>query len=98
MRCFSVALVTAISIALFGQTGLAADLPAPMMRPTAAPYSWTGFYLGIEGGGGWAKTRHTNALNGINSGDASINGGLFGGTYGYNVQAGPWVLGIEGDF
>ena len=88
MRSLAVALVTAISTAVLVQTGLAADLPvkAPVMLPTAAPYSWTGFYLGIEGGGGWADTRHTNPLNGINSGDVSINGGLFGGTYGYNLQ------------
>ena len=100
MRSLAAALVTAISTAVLVQTGLAADLPAkaPVMLPTAAPYSWTGFYLGIEGGGGWADTRHTNPLNGINSGDVSINGGLFGGTYGYNLQLGSWVLGIEGDF
>ena len=100
MRCLAVALVTAISTAVLVQIGLAADLPAkaPVMLPKAVPYSWTGFYLGIEGGGGWADTRHTNVMNGINSGDVRINGGLFGGTYGYNLQLGSWVFGIEGDF
>lgn len=62
------------------------------------PVQLDGFYLGIEGGGGWADTRHTNAINGIHSGDVSINGGLFGGTYGYNLQLGSWLLGFEGDF
>jgi len=100
MRTLAVASVTAIFTVVLVQIGVAADLPvkAPVMPPTAAPYSWTGFYLGIEGGGGWADTRHTNAINGIHSGDVSINGGLFGGTYGYNLQLGSWVLGLEGDF
>ncbi len=43
-------------------------------------------------------SRHTNALNGINSGNVGISGGLFGGTYGYNLQLGSWVVGFEGDF
>jgi outer membrane immunogenic protein len=100
VRYFAVALVTAISTAVLVQIGLAADLPAkaPVILPAAIPYNWTGFYLGIAGGGGRAETRHTNANNDLNSGDVSINGGLFGGTYGYNVQLGSWVLGIEGDF
>jgi outer membrane immunogenic protein len=78
---------------------LAADMPmkaAP--TPAIAPaYDWTGFYLGIEGGGGRADTRHTNANNGATSGEARINGGLFGATYGYNFQSGSWLLGFEGD-
>src|SRR4249920_3823045 len=100
MRCLAVVLITAISATALTRIGSAADLPVKAQaKPLApAPYSWTGFYLGIQGGGGWADTRHTNAMNGINSGDVRINGGLFGGTYGYNFQTGSWVLGIEGDF
>jgi len=100
MRCLAVVLITAISATGLTRLGSAADLPVKAQaKPLApAPYSWTGFYLGIQGGGGWADTRHTNAMNGINSGDVRINGGLFGGTYGYNFQTGSWVLGIEGDF
>jgi outer membrane immunogenic protein len=56
--------------------------------PMIAPYNWTGFYLGIEGGGGWADTQHTNAINSINSGVVGISGGLLGGTYGYNLPIG----------
>ena len=100
MRCLTVALITAISTAVLTQFGTAADLPvkAPVQPLAPAPYSWSGFYLGIEGGGSWADTRHTNALNGIHSGDVGISGGLLGGTYGYNVQLGSWVFGLEGDF
>ncbi len=100
MRCFAVALFAAISTAALTQIGAAADLPikAPVQPTAPAPYSWAGFYLGIEGGGGWADTRHANALNGIHSGNVGISGGLLGGTYGYNVQLGSWVFGLEGDF
>jgi outer membrane immunogenic protein len=86
---------------LCGAPARAADMPvkAPPMAPVAAPaYSWTGFYIGVEGGGGWADTQHTNNITGGNSGTAHINGGLLGGTYGYNLQFGSWVLGLEGDF
>ncbi len=77
----------------------AADMAvkAPLQAP-APVYSWTGFYVGVEGGGGWAKTQHTNSGNGINSGTTDISGGLLGGTYGYNQQFGSWVIGVEGDF
>lgn len=98
MRCLTVALIAVISTAAFAPVGMAADLPVKAPPPAALPYNWTGFYLGIAGGGGWADSRHTNAVNGINSGEVGISGGLFGGTYGYNLQLGSWVLGFEGDF
>ena len=100
MRCLAVVLITAISTTALPRLVSAADLPVKAQEKPLAPalYSWTGFYLGFEGGGGGADTRHTNAMNGINSGDVRINGGLLGATYGYNFQFGSWVLGVEGDF
>ena len=76
----------------------AAYLP-PRYAPPVAPrpyynplYKWTGFYLGISGGGGWGRSQ----WDGIDKFD--ISGVLIGGTIGYNWQmGGPWVLGIEGD-
>jgi outer membrane immunogenic protein len=100
MRCLAANLIAAFSTAALSQVGLAADLPikAAVMPPATAVSSWTGFYLGIAGGGGWADSRHTNAINGIHSGTVGIRGGLLGGTYGYNLQLGSWLLGFEGDF
>lgn len=86
-RIFLAATLTAAMSA----TALAAPYTA------ASAYNWTGFYLGLEGGGGWADTRHTNANNGATSGTSRIDGGLLGATYGYNFQAGSWLLGFEGD-
>jgi outer membrane immunogenic protein len=76
----------------------AADLPRgmPYKAPAAyAPmYNWTGFYLGIQGGGGWGDSD----WNGLAVGN-SPGGGMIGGTVGYNWQGigSPWVFGLEGD-
>jgi outer membrane immunogenic protein len=85
----------AIAAALIGAALLpasAADLPrGPMVTkaPVIAPsFNWTGFYLGAYGGYAWG------------SGDwDGSNGGMAGGTIGYNWQApgSMWVFGIEGD-
>lgn len=74
-------------IALAG-TAAAADLPtkAPYV-PAPLAYNWSGAYIGINAGGGWLKDDGDNR-----------NGGLIGGTLGYNFQpSGPWVWGLEGD-
>lgn len=83
-------------LALSATTVLAADIPRPM--PTKAPvvyapvFTWTGFYIGINGGYGWGKSDWDGFL-----GNADPRGGLVGGTIGYNWQTGPWVFGLEGD-
>jgi outer membrane immunogenic protein len=69
----------------------AADLPQrPVYKaPIAAPqFNWTGFYLGVYGGYAFG-TGNTDGFN----------GGMAGGTIGYNWQApgSMWVFGIEGD-
>ena len=62
--------------------------PPPMMIP---PYTWTGFYLGVNGGGGWGHSNWDTA------GGISTSGGLVGGTVGYNFQYDRAVFGVEGD-
>ena len=61
----------------------AADLPRgmPYKAPAAyAPaYNWTGFYLGIQGGGAWGSS-DWDGLAVSNS----PSGGMIGGTAGYN--------------
>ena len=100
MRRITFALLTA-SLSL-GLTAVAsaADLPVKArVAPVSAAPNWTGFYLGLAGGYGWGSTRQTaDIASGINSGtDNNLNGGIFGLTYGYNWQTGPWVIGVEGD-
>jgi outer membrane immunogenic protein len=79
--------------ALAGGAAAAADLP-PYYQPGPAYnpiYTWTGFYVGINGGGGWGSSQ----WDAVNSFD--VSGGLIGGTVGYNWQFGQAVLGAEGD-
>jgi len=79
------------------QCASAADLSvaplykAPPSRATQV-YSWTGFYLGINGGGGWGHSSWRDASAGVD-----LSGGLVGGTAGYNLQVGKAVVGLEGD-
>ncbi len=63
--------------------------PAPVYAPV---YSWSGFYLGVNGGGGWGDSTWTGV-----SSNFDTSGGLFGGQAGYNWQFGQTVLGLEGD-
>ncbi|PWE78592.1 membrane protein [Bradyrhizobium sp. SUTN9-2] len=69
----------------------AADLAArPYTKapaPVASVYNWTGFYLGIVGGGAWENS----------SDDPRMQGGFVGGTVGYNWQTSNVVFGIEAD-
>ncbi len=60
-----------------------------------APFSWTGFYVGINGGYGWGKSNWTAGA--ITTGDFNVKGPLVGGTLGYNLQTGAWVFGLEAD-
>jgi outer membrane immunogenic protein len=92
------------SIAAVGST-LAADLP-PAPPPPQAPaayipvappvYNWSGIYVGINGGYGFGTTKWTPS--GGSAYSASANGGVVGGTLGFNYQMNAFVFGVEGDF
>ena len=74
----------------------AATLDVPSSMP-AAP-NWSGLYVGIHGGYGWADITHTDTFGTTpDTVNYDVDGGLFGGQIGYNVQFGNAVLGIEGD-
>jgi outer membrane immunogenic protein len=60
-------------------------------------YNWTGFYVGVNGGGGWGHSRHDFEAAGTTTGDYRISGATAGGTLGANLQAGGLLLGVEGD-
>jgi outer membrane immunogenic protein len=97
----STALTT--SSTLIAGAALAADLPlkAPPL-PTAAPFSWTGCYVGANAGGGWVSTDEsvTTAAPFLRTFDSSGRDTSFtgGGQLGCNWQFDPsWVVGLEGD-
>jgi len=93
---------TTTVLALAGTSASAADLPrreppivkAPVLVPEPG-YNWTGFYLGINGGGGWGRSNFDGTFGTPDRFNTS--GALIGGTLGYNLQFGQIVLGVEGD-
>jgi outer membrane immunogenic protein len=109
MHMKRLALISAAAISLaVAHTALAADLGAAPIEtaPAAVAPTWSGFYLGVNGGGGWShlgvSTTAAGPLVGVfgNPGSlgTTLSGTVFGGQLGYNWQAGNWVLGFEGDF
>jgi outer membrane immunogenic protein len=87
----------ALGVLVTAQSAGAADLSvAPLYKAppaeVAQAYNWTGFYLGINGGGGWGHSHWDTSATGIGT-----SGGLAGGTAGYNWQLGNAVLGLEAD-
>jgi len=93
----SVAMIAALSTAPTRAADLPVKAPAAAM---AAPFTWTGFYLGINGGGGTAKFDRVGVYDSNPVKDSHNNTGYFiGGQLGYNWQFSPsWVFGIEADF
>lgn len=98
MRRFILSAFAGLLAAMMATPSSAADLPRPVYKAPAyvAPiFTWTGFYIGINGGYGWGKADLSNA--GGNFSSDTQDGWLLGATIGYNLQTGVWVWGIEGD-
>ena len=80
---------------------------APVM--VAAAYDWSGFYIGLNGGGAWShKCWDRNSFTftlpqvggvftnpGGPEGCHDATGGTVGGQIGYRWQASSWVFGVE---
>src|SRR6185369_11998531 len=93
-------------------TASAADLAArPYTKAAVATaYNWTGLYVGLNGGYGWASNGHQDILaplggfwtpSALGFGSTQTirpEGGVYGGQIGYNWQVANWVLGLEGQF
>jgi outer membrane immunogenic protein len=95
-----------LSTSAFISAAYAADLPAKVYAkapPMAAPmYNWSGFYLGLNGGGAssgncWDVTNSLGTpVPGTPSGGChDATGALFGGQIGYRWQMTDLVFGLE---
>jgi outer membrane immunogenic protein len=91
----------------------AADLPTRKEAPAPGfvppPFTWTGFYVGLNAGGVWSTGKTETTLynagfpllttywptGSLGSGQSGFIGG---GQAGYNWQTGGFVLGVETDF
>ena len=99
-------IVSAGLLALAASAGVAhaADLPAKIYTkapPLAAVYDWSGFYVGLNGGGASSHLCFTIFSNNnapvppALEGCHNATGGLVGGQIGHRWQFTNWVLGLE---
>jgi outer membrane immunogenic protein len=100
-------LVTSAIAAFFAAPATAADLSRPPARPVYTPpavavplfYTWTGCYIGGNGGGIWAHRDWTDPILGRGDfGSQTASGALGGFQGGCDYQRGPWVFGVAGDW
>jgi outer membrane immunogenic protein len=99
-------LLTTVSLGVLGlvSPALGADLPTYTKAPVVASpvYDWSGFYVGVFGGGGFGNHNINNATGPASSfanytANYSSQGGVAGGEAGFNLQSGNVVVGIEAD-
>jgi len=98
------ALPVAAVFSVLAASAYAADLGIPAGAPPAPPpFTWTGCYAGVQGGGGWGQTNLNDSalvvspVSGFTSANTNISGFLLGGEIGCDYQfAANWVAGIEG--
>jgi len=96
-------LVTAV--ALGAAPAAAADLPARAPTYSRAPaivaaaYDWSGFYIGINGGGALSNNcwdlDNGPGFASSPEGCHNASGGTVGGQFGYRWQVADWVFGVE---
>jgi outer membrane immunogenic protein len=104
LKMKKIAFATAATLLLTGAAS-AADMAARPYTKAPAPivsvYNWTGFYVGVNGGGGWARKCWDNnnilgiAVPSVSEGCHDATGGTVGGQVGYRWQAANWVFGVE---
>src|SRR5262245_36130454 len=97
---------------LGGSAAMAADMPLKAPPPPPV-FSWTGCYVGIEGGGAWGRSQHRApgaagpfvvggpvVIVGVDvTNRFDVSGGVAGVEWGCNQQFGNyWVFGLEGDW
>jgi len=106
-------LTIAAAITFAAASAQAADMRMPLKAPppvAAVVWNWTGFYIGVNGGYSWGRSRSDAAFVTAPGGVAiaapagsvlgsgfDLNGGLVGGQIGYNWQMANWLIGLEGD-
>jgi outer membrane immunogenic protein len=92
--------------ALLASAAQAADLSARAAPPppiAAVPiFTWTGFYVGANIGGGWLTNSERTVFDPVTGtfidiGGNNTSGVVGGGQIGYNYQFGSVVVGLEAD-
>jgi outer membrane immunogenic protein len=99
-------LLGSVALIVMSVPVLAADMPVKV-KPLPPAWSWTGCYVGLNVGYGWARFRKSDitrsqftpvALTTSYAGfDFDDDGAVGGGQIGCNWQYGQWVWGLETD-
>jgi outer membrane immunogenic protein len=99
-----VSVATAASAADFP----ASPMPAKVAMPAPILFSWTGCYVGVQGGGAYGQGEQVAVAPAVTpppafggqtiTGGMSIKGGIAGGTVGCNIQLSDFVISGEADF
>jgi outer membrane immunogenic protein len=98
-RTFSAAFAVVAALLAVSAPAVAADMPVKAAPVVAAPYNWSGFYVG--GNAGWIRDsfdwRYTNPSPPTCCApfSQSVDDATFGGHAGLQVQFGRIVLGVE---
>jgi len=105
MNRFAVVGAELLLIGGFVGTASAADLPARVYTKAPAVvapvYNWSGFYIGLNAGGGSSHECYTITnvagvpVNPNSEGCHNATGGMVGGQVGYRWQWTNWVFGVE---
>jgi outer membrane immunogenic protein len=111
LRAFFAAVFVLLSITRSPAADMPISGPAVGIPPfVAPPQTWSGYYLGVNGGYGFGTSNWSDVNNpgnsliggttppGTSAGNFDIKGALAGGTLGLNMQLDSIVLGIESDF
>jgi len=103
MKWYALAVV-AIAVLLTSPTLAADNTPVTASGTTT---SWTGIYVGLNGGYGWGRADHAFIIGGSGGGNIfspyttggdfnnKLSGGIFGGHAGFNYQVWNFVAGLE---
>ena len=106
MRVSTLKALAASALVAIAATSAASAADMPRKAPIAPVelWNWTGFYIGGNCGGAWARstTNNTAPFAGFDNGvptsyTLNDSGWTCGGQFGYNWQTGQIVFGLEGD-
>jgi len=95
-----IAVASGISLGAFAQSASAQESLKDDFEPVFMPFTWAGFYAGLNAGGHWSdkdSVRVNSPAFGASSFDTDLNGFIGGGQIGYNWQTSNVVWGLEAD-
>ena len=92
-------LAAAVAALAIGVAPLAkADGYSKPYQALTPAFSWTGIYLGMNGGYGWGRQDPFNIITDrFDNINVDFSGGVFGATAGAQVQVAHVVLGVEAE-